>query len=80
MTTSIENLKSVDPFAEADDDGGPGDTKQSQNYVHIRIQRTCTFGRPRLVSVLVNGGAVGPAARHIIAERQADLDIRAQWS
>lgn len=28
----------VDPFAEADED--TGETKQSQNYIHIRIQRT----------------------------------------
>lgn len=27
----------TDPFAEADE--GPGETKQSQNYIHIRIQR-----------------------------------------
>jgi len=33
----IENLKAYDPFAEADAD--PGETKQSQNYIHIRIQR-----------------------------------------
>lgn len=35
---SIENLKTFDPFAEADED--TGETKQSQNYIHIRIQRT----------------------------------------
>lgn len=27
----------ADPFAEADED--TGETKQSQNYIHIRIQR-----------------------------------------
>jgi translation initiation factor 1 len=38
MTTDIQNLKSFDPFAEADDTGG--ETKASQqNYIHIRIQR-----------------------------------------
>ena len=31
-------LTSTDPFAEADED--TGETKQSQNYIHIRIQRT----------------------------------------
>ncbi|KAI9674989.1 MAG: Eukaryotic translation initiation factor eIF-1 [Caeruleum heppii] len=36
---SIENLKTVDPFAEADEE--TGETKQSQNYIHIRIQREC---------------------------------------
>ncbi|CAM1501655.1 Fc.00g036390.m01.CDS01 [Cosmosporella sp. VM-42] len=35
---SIENLKTYDPFAEADED--TGETKQAQNYIHIRIQRT----------------------------------------
>ncbi|XWW94238.1 hypothetical protein V2A60_002181 [Cordyceps javanica] len=35
---SIENLKSYDPFAEADED--TGEVKQTQNYIHIRIQRT----------------------------------------
>jgi hypothetical protein len=28
----------LDPFAEADED--TGEAKQSQNYIHIRIQRT----------------------------------------
>ncbi|KAF9632685.1 Translation initiation factor SUI1 [Lasiodiplodia theobromae] len=37
--STIENLKTFDPFAEADED--TGETKQSQNYIHIRIQRTC---------------------------------------
>ena len=37
---SIENLKSFDPFAEADE--GEGQVKQSQqDYIHIRIQREC---------------------------------------
>jgi hypothetical protein len=31
----------TDPFAEADED--TGETKQSQNYIHIRIQREFTF-------------------------------------
>jgi hypothetical protein len=31
----------IDPFAEADED--TGETKQSQNYIHIRIQREYTF-------------------------------------
>jgi hypothetical protein len=36
---SIENLKTFDPFAEADED--TGQVKQSQqDYIHIRIQRT----------------------------------------
>ena len=31
------DFSSLDPFAEADDD--TGEAKQSQNYIHIRIQR-----------------------------------------
>ena len=34
-------LISPDPFAEADED--TGETKQSQNYIHIRIQRTSLY-------------------------------------
>ncbi|SLM38457.1 translation initiation factor sui1 [Lasallia pustulata] len=44
---SIENLKTFDPFAEADED--IGDTKQSQNYIHIRIQQR--NGRKTLTTV-----------------------------
>lgn len=39
--TVLEQLANIpchtDPFAEADED--TGETKQSQNYIHIRIQR-----------------------------------------
>jgi translation initiation factor 1 len=38
MTTDIQNLKSFDPFAEAEDSVGDVKTT-SQNYIHIRIQR-----------------------------------------
>ena len=34
----------TDPFAEADED--TGETKQTQNYIHIRIQRTCPISAP----------------------------------
>jgi len=37
-------LKSFDPFAEADE--GEGGDKQSQNYIHIRIQREFSPTRP----------------------------------
>lgn len=36
--TRMTNSYLADPFAEADED--TGETKQSQNYIHIRIQRT----------------------------------------
>lgn len=42
MTTDIQNLKSFDPFAEADDAGGEVKSTQ-QNYIHIRIQRMYTI-------------------------------------
>ncbi|OAA44998.1 Eukaryotic translation initiation factor SUI1 [Metarhizium rileyi] len=44
---SIENLKTFDPFAEADED--TGENKQSQNYIHIRIQQR--NGRKTLTTV-----------------------------
>ncbi|KAJ5864428.1 uncharacterized protein N7529_006344 [Penicillium soppii] len=44
---SIENLKTFDPFAEADED--TGETKKSQNYIHIRIQQRS--GRKSLTTV-----------------------------
>ncbi|KAK4221009.1 translation initiation factor SUI1 [Podospora fimiseda] len=47
MSTQIENLKSYDPFAEADDDSGQ--TKQTQEYIHIRIQQR--NGRKTLTTV-----------------------------
>ncbi|KAL6880911.1 translation initiation factor SUI1 [Trichoderma longibrachiatum] len=44
---SIENLKSFDPFAEADDD--TGDIKKVENHIHIRIQQR--NGRKSLTTV-----------------------------
>ena len=37
LSTRANLLTFADPFAEADED--TGETKQSQNYIHIRIQR-----------------------------------------
>jgi len=45
--TTIQNLKTFDPFAEADED--TGEAKQSQNYIHIRIQQR--NGRKTLTTV-----------------------------
>lgn len=46
---SIENLKTFDPFAEADADTGEKSQSQ-QDYIHIRIQRTsCAFAFPLAV-------------------------------
>jgi hypothetical protein len=39
MSTDIQNLKSFDPFAEAEDAGGEVKLSNQQNYIHIRIQR-----------------------------------------
>ncbi len=36
--TTANHVTNIDPFAEADED--TGETKQAQNYIHIRIQRT----------------------------------------
>ncbi|KAK3393145.1 protein translation factor sui1 [Podospora didyma] len=44
---SIENLKTYDPFAEADEEGGQ--TIQTQEYIHIRIQQR--NGRKTLTTV-----------------------------
>ncbi|KAB5547170.1 translation initiation factor [Coniochaeta sp. 2T2.1] len=45
---SIENLKTIDPFADADEDAGQ--TKQTQeSYIHIRIQQR--NGRKTLTTV-----------------------------
>ncbi|KAL6709501.1 Eukaryotic translation initiation factor eIF-1 [Coniothyrium glycines] len=49
MTTDIQNLKSFDPFAEADDNGGEIKTGNQQNYIHIRIQQR--NGRKTLTTV-----------------------------
>ncbi|KAI1311245.1 translation initiation factor SUI1 [Xylaria venustula] len=45
---SIENLKSYDPFAEADETPG-GSKPATQNYIHIRIQQR--NGRKTLTTV-----------------------------
>lgn len=42
----------IDPFAEADED--TGETKQSQNYIHIRIQRKSFLELSQLHSLAHN--------------------------
>ncbi|KAF5679574.1 eukaryotic translation initiation factor eIF-1 [Fusarium denticulatum] len=37
LRNTIADHRDLDPFAEADED--TGETKQTQNYIHIRIQR-----------------------------------------
>lgn len=37
LRNTIADDRDLDPFAEADED--TGETKQTQNYIHIRIQR-----------------------------------------
>lgn len=46
---SIENLKTFDPFAEADEGTGEKSSAQSQDYIHIRIQRTYWHCRPHIL-------------------------------
>jgi translation initiation factor 1 len=48
--TWLTFLRIADPFAEADED--TGETKQSQNYIHIRIQRKLL---PLLLAILLEG-------------------------
>ncbi|CRK37206.1 hypothetical protein BN1708_016578, partial [Verticillium longisporum] len=49
--TTIENLKTIDPFADADegDTNDAAATKQSQSYIHIRIQQR--NGRKTLTTI-----------------------------
>merc|ERR1712137_706051 len=49
MSTDIQNLKSFDPFAEAEDAGGEVKVNNQQNYIHIRIQQR--NGRKTLTTV-----------------------------
>ena len=66
--TQANSLTSTDPFAEADED--TGETKQSQNYIHIRIQRTFDL----VQSVLAN------VAQTQIIFWLDTYNNRAQWS
>ncbi|KAJ4412744.1 Eukaryotic translation initiation factor eIF-1 [Didymella pomorum] len=50
MSTDIQNLRSFDPFAEAEDAGGEVTrVGNQQNYIHIRIQQR--NGRKTLTTV-----------------------------
>ncbi|KAF2129903.1 eukaryotic translation initiation factor SUI1 [Dothidotthia symphoricarpi CBS 119687] len=49
MTTDIQNLKSFDPFAEAEDAAGEIKAGNQANYIHIRIQQR--NGRKTLTTV-----------------------------
>ncbi|KAI4717029.1 hypothetical protein E4T48_06743 [Aureobasidium sp. EXF-10727] len=49
MSASIENLKSFDPFAEADEDTGEIKQSNQSSYIHIRIQQR--NGRKTLTTV-----------------------------
>lgn len=68
MTTDIQNLKSFDPFAEADDTGGETKTSQ-QNYIHIRIQRKSLRSRR-----VLHARAPTCAARGARISRTADVN------
>jgi hypothetical protein len=79
MTTDIQNLKSFDPFAEADDTGGESKTSQ-QNYIHIRIQRKYTC----LLAAMAQAAPAHRFLRHsLVLAFRARLTLsphRAQWS
>jgi len=52
MSTDIQNLKSFDPFAEAEDAGGEVKVNNQQNYIHIRIQRMYSPAAAHLPNVV----------------------------
>lgn len=63
---AILTRHTLDPFAEADEEDS-GQTKQTQEYIHIRIQRTCH-------------SAVIPDDTYVVAiDRILTLPCRAQW-
>jgi hypothetical protein len=83
---SIENLKTFDPFAEADED--TGQVKQNQqDYIHIRIQRTSVLDHPSapiicaaipedpLILLVI---VVSTCTRHYVSVHALTF-IRAQW-
>ncbi|KAK8099365.1 translation initiation factor SUI1 [Apiospora kogelbergensis] len=78
---SIENLKTYDPFAEADED--TGESKQAQNYIHIRIQQRngrktlTTFDQKKILKVIkkkfaCNGTIVNDTEMGEVIQLQGD--------
>ncbi|OLN81105.1 Eukaryotic translation initiation factor eIF-1-like protein 2 [Colletotrichum chlorophyti] len=47
--TTIENLKTIDPFADADEGESSSNQKKGQDYIHIRIQQR--NGRKTLTTI-----------------------------
>ncbi|GJC99581.1 translation initiation factor SUI1 [Colletotrichum higginsianum] len=47
--TTIENLKTIDPFADADEGDANNAQKKGQDYIHIRIQQR--NGRKTLTTI-----------------------------
>ncbi|KAF9876497.1 translation initiation factor sui1 [Colletotrichum karsti] len=47
--TTIENLKTIDPFADAEEGEGINNQKKGQDYIHIRIQQR--NGRKTLTTI-----------------------------
>jgi hypothetical protein len=68
-------MVSTDPFAEADED--TGETKQSQNYIHIRIQRMLTSHRSP--AVLATRFSREQSWQTVI-KAATNCCLRAQWS
>lgn len=60
LTAPANHPSSADPFAEADED--TGEVKQTQNYIHIRIQRTCLIP-PRLLAARESRARAQPRSR-----------------
>ncbi|KZL88278.1 translation initiation factor sui1, partial [Colletotrichum incanum] len=49
LMTTIENLKTIDPFADADEGDANNAQKKGQDYIHIRIQQR--NGRKTLTTI-----------------------------
>lgn len=79
MTTDIQNLKSFDPFAEADDAGGEVKSTQ-QNYIHIRIQRTYALYLLNLTFSCVRHRRAVPSPLSSCFRKSRKADVNPQQS
>ena len=82
MSTDIQNLKSFDPFAEAEDAGGEIKVGNQQNYIHIRIQRMFNHS-PYLIRFVARSSGTRttiPIYGHCHLTARLTSPRRAQWS
>lgn len=64
----------LDPFAEADED--TGETKQTQNYIHIRIQRMYTPLDPSRDDSFDEGAPYRIVELQLTFHLQSAMDVR----